>query len=111
MAAILNGDASNFFGPVVSNTPVEQVMSVTHLDPAALGAATLEVALQGATVGAHQVQVLLNNVAVGSVVFTDESLGVATLSVSQSCWWRGITRWVWWPREGIRMSAWLIISG
>ena len=84
VAAILNGDASNFFGPVVSNTPVEQVMSVTHLDPGALGAATLEVALQGATVGAHQVQVLLNNVAVGSVVFTDESLGVATLSVSQS---------------------------
>ena len=84
IAAVKNGDESNFFGPVVWTTPVEQVLSVSHLDPGALGLATLEVALQGATEGAHQVQVLLNNTEVGSLAFTGQSRSVTTLSVSHS---------------------------
>jgi hypothetical protein len=83
-AALKNGDASNFFGPQVSTAPVEQVLSVYHPDPTPPGETTLEVSLQGVTAGTHQVQVLLNNVAVGSVIFADQSLGVTTFSVSQS---------------------------
>jgi len=63
---------------------VNQVLSVFHLDPGALGGATLGVALQGGTEGDHQVQILLNNSQVGSLVFTGQSPGVTTLSVSQS---------------------------
>jgi len=84
VAAIKNGDESNFFGPMVWTTRVNQVLSVSHLDPGALGMATLEVALQGGTEGDHQVQILLNNSQVGSLVFTGQSPGVTTLSVSQS---------------------------
>ena len=91
-AALKNGDASNFFGPMVWTTPVEQVLSVSHLDPAPPGEATLEVALQGATEGTHQVQVQLNGAQVGSLVFADQSQGVVTLSVSQSLLLEGDNR-------------------
>jgi hypothetical protein len=84
IAAVKNGDESNFFGQMVWTTPVEQVLSVSHLDPGALGATTLEVALQGGTEGDHQVQILLNNTEVGSLVFTGQSRGMTTLTVSPS---------------------------
>jgi hypothetical protein len=84
IAAVKNGDESNFFGSMVWTTPVEQVLNVSPLDPAGLGAATLGVALQGATEGAHQVQVQLNGVGIGSVTFTGQSRVVTTFPVSQS---------------------------
>jgi hypothetical protein len=91
-AALKNGEASNFFGPMVWTTPVDQVLSLSHLDPAPPGEATLEVSLQGATAGTHLVQVQLNGVQVGSLVFADQSLGVATLSVPQSLLLEGDNR-------------------
>jgi hypothetical protein len=91
-AALLNGDASNFFGPLVSTAPVDQVLSLSHLDPAPPAEAALEVSLQGVTEGAHQVQVQLNGVQVGSLVFADQSQGVGTLSVPQSLLLEGDNR-------------------
>jgi hypothetical protein len=73
-AALKNGDASNFFGPVVSATPLDQVLKVSHLDPSAPGDALLEVSLQGVTVGAHQVRVMINGVVVGTMVFEGQAL-------------------------------------
>jgi hypothetical protein len=91
-AALKNGETENFFGPLVSTTPVEQVLSVYHPDPAPPGEATLEVSLQGVTEGTHQVQVQLNGVQVGSLLFEGQSRGVVTLPVSQSLLLEGENR-------------------
>ena len=81
-AALLNGDASNIFGPLVATAPTQQVLSVQHLDPAAPGGATLEVTLQGVTVSPHQVQISLNGVVVGALNFSDQTEGSTTVSLS-----------------------------
>ena len=47
MAALLNGEADNFVGPPITPEPVEQALTVPHLDPAAPGDAQLEVACRG----------------------------------------------------------------
>ena len=83
-AALKNGGGEKFFGPLVSATPVEQVLNVQHLDPAPPGEATLEVALQGLTAGAHQVKIFLNEMEVGMVSFQGKERGLARVPLSQS---------------------------
>jgi hypothetical protein len=80
-SALRNGEAENFFGPVVSTEAVVQALSLQRL---AAGAAQLEVALQGVTLAPHTVRVLLNGVEAGSVTFNDQGRGVGTFQVSQS---------------------------
>ncbi len=80
-SALRNGDAENFFGPVVSTEAVVQGLSLQRV---AAGAAQLEVALQGVTFTEHRVRVLLNGVQVGTVNFKDQGRGVATFPISQS---------------------------
>jgi hypothetical protein len=63
--ALLNADEDNFFGAVVTTTPVEQAVRVQHLDPD--GEAVLTVRLQGGTQVGHRVGVELNGVRVGTV--------------------------------------------
>ena len=55
-AALLNGENNdNFFGALVTSTPVEQDLTVTHSDPG-FSTPSLTVTLQGVTAGqAHQV--------------------------------------------------------
>jgi hypothetical protein len=79
-AALLTANGENFFGPIISPTPVEEVLSVPHLDTTSTQAARLEVVLQGVIVGfPHDVKVILNGSAVGDVTFTGQDKG--TLSV------------------------------
>ena len=72
-AALLNGDAENFFGNVVGSDGVDERIDVQHVY-ASGGGAALEIALQGVTEaesdGNHQVDVLLNGAPVGQLVFT-----------------------------------------
>lgn len=75
-----NGDGNEFFGPVITTTPVSQNLNVTHL-AAAGGSSTLQVTLQGATAGPHSVAVSLNGYALGNVTFQDLTEGVATFTV------------------------------
>jgi hypothetical protein len=79
-SALRNGDAENFFGPVVSTEAVVQALSLQRV---AAGAAQLEVALQGVTYAQHRVRVLLNGAEAGSVTFNDQGSGVGTFQVSQ----------------------------
>ncbi|HUJ40706.1 MAG TPA: C25 family cysteine peptidase, partial [Candidatus Acidoferrales bacterium] len=69
-AALLNGeDNDNFFGALVSTTPVEQDLTATNNDPQFTGA-SLGVALQGATNGqAHRVSVSFNGIYLGEIDF------------------------------------------
>jgi hypothetical protein len=83
-SALLNGEEDNFFGPVIWNDPVERAFDVRHLDPAYTGNAILTVRLQGVTLKPHQVQVLLNSVSVGEVVFDGQAHKQVSINVSQS---------------------------
>ena len=83
-SALLNGEGNNFFGPVIWANPVERTLDVPHLDPAYTGNATLTVSLQGVTLKPHQVQVLLNQVPAGEVVFDGQTRRQVTLTVPQS---------------------------
>jgi hypothetical protein len=77
-AALLNGDASNFFGDQVTTAPVTEIVTATHVDTAA--PATLQVVLQGVTAGNHQVAIALNGQAVGSCSFPGQALQTCLIS-------------------------------
>ena len=81
---ILNGADENFFGAVISGTASQQTLRVSQLDAASPNRATLSVALQGATTGAHQVSVLLNGNQVGVVSFANTERKVSRFDVVQS---------------------------
>ena len=79
VAAVKNGEAGNFFGPLVNSTTVEQVMAVHHLD-GVQAEAQLEISLQGLGQDPHQVKVLLNTMEVGSVSFLGPELKTASFT-------------------------------
>jgi hypothetical protein len=68
-AVVNNGDAENYFGPLVWSEPTTQQINLGNADTAAAGNATLEVTLQGGTDGPHRTAIAING----------QSLGVATL--------------------------------
>jgi uncharacterized repeat protein (TIGR01451 family) len=75
-AALLTPDGDNFFGALVSPTPVEQVLHVPHLDQTSTQPARIEVVLQGVIVGVpHDVTVALNGTPLGDVTFTGQVKG------------------------------------
>jgi hypothetical protein len=70
-SGLLNGEAENFFGQIVSSSPATAAVPVARLDAAASGPAQLEVALQGVTSQSHLVQVRLNGLDLGTVSFAN----------------------------------------
>jgi hypothetical protein len=79
VAALLNGPADNFFGAVLSTTPVTETIQAP--DPIQDPTATLEVALQGATADTHQVDVALNGTDLGVLTWTGQAAAVQTLAI------------------------------
>jgi uncharacterized repeat protein (TIGR01451 family) len=81
-AALLPPDGQNFFGALVSPTPVDQVLEVPHLSTAATQTSRLEVVLQGVITGfPHDVSVVLNGTTLGNVVFTGQQRGSMSVTV------------------------------
>jgi uncharacterized repeat protein (TIGR01451 family) len=75
-AALITPDGNNFFGPLVSMTPEQQVMQTPNFNSSSTQPATLDVALQGVIKGApHDVSVALNGTVLGEVTFTGQQLG------------------------------------
>ena len=77
-AALINGEAENFFGPVITADPVAQELRVLNLDKGSTDKARLEVALQGVTdvthvAPDHSVKVRLNGVEIGSIEFDGQA--------------------------------------
>ncbi|MBN1421080.1 MAG: hypothetical protein JXP34_20075 [Planctomycetes bacterium] len=68
-AALLNGDAENFYGPIVSQVPVEQVLRFEGIDGSSSEYAALEVSLQGVTEAPHRVAAILDGIEVGEIIF------------------------------------------
>ena len=83
-AALKNGEAESFFGPLVTTEPVDQILTVAHHDPSPPEDPVLEVALQGGTNVAHRVEVLFNEVEVGEVIFEGQSRSEVTFSIPHS---------------------------
>jgi len=83
-SALLNGENNdNFFGAIVTPTPVDQVLTVANMDPTSSIPSTLDVTLQGVTDGQeHRVSVTLNGMPLGEVDFTGEANSSATFPVS-----------------------------
>jgi subtilisin-like proprotein convertase family protein len=79
-----NGDEENWFGPVISPSGADQILMVRHLDLAHSGNARLEVSIQGATEGPHQVKVLINEVEVDEAIFVGQSKGFVQVEVPQA---------------------------
>jgi uncharacterized repeat protein (TIGR01451 family) len=81
-AALLNGeDQDNFFGAVVTSTPVDQELDVVHSAPSALPV-TLDITLQGATEGQeHSVSVSFNGNLLGNITFVGQPLLKSTFTL------------------------------
>ena len=81
-AALLTTNGQNFFGSLVSSTPVDQAIEVPHLDTNSAQVAQLEITLQGIIVGfPHDVQVALNGTNIGDIVFTGQDQGTMNVSI------------------------------
>jgi len=75
-SALTTSDGNNFFGPIISTTPVDQTLQVFHLDQNATDPARLEVNLQGVILAIpHDVTVALNGTTLGDLTFTGQTLG------------------------------------
>ncbi|HJQ68444.1 MAG TPA: C25 family cysteine peptidase [Blastocatellia bacterium] len=83
-SALRNGDRENFFGAVVTNTAVDQSITLSGVSPSATQNADLEVALQGVSRTAHNVSVIWNGTALGSIEFRETGYGVGRFSVPHS---------------------------
>lgn len=83
-SGLRNGEKENFFGAVLARDPVDQALTLQHVDTAASGGAMLEVALQGVTQVGHRVEVQINGARAGEVVFDGQNAGVARLQIQQS---------------------------
>ncbi len=86
-AALLNGDADNFFGDLVTSEAVDEAIAVRHLDPSGSDA-VLEVTLQGVTeAGAdanHLVDVQVNGVRAGQLSFSGRQRGSQSFTLAAS---------------------------
>lgn len=83
-SALLNGEKENFFGSVITGSPVDQALTLQHVDTAARSNALVEVAIQGVTFVSHSVNVLLNGVAIGQLNFDRHDEGIVRLPVAHS---------------------------
>ena len=83
-SALRNGDAENFFGPVIAREPVDQSLTLLHVNKLATSNAQVEVTLQGVTQQLHQVTVLLNGADIGALNFGGQGKGFVTIAVPHS---------------------------
>ncbi|MFZ0808925.1 MAG: C25 family cysteine peptidase, partial [Candidatus Sulfotelmatobacter sp.] len=81
-SALLTPNDENFFGAIVTSTPVEQVLTTPHFDAKSTLPVRLNVVLQGVIVAyPHDVQIALNGTTVGDVIFTGEAKGELSVTI------------------------------
>ena len=80
-SGLLNGDAENWFGPIISGTPATQSLFLRNLAPDNGQPATLDLVLQGVTEAPHSVYVELNGRALGTLTFANREHFSAKLQV------------------------------
>ena len=81
-AALRTAEGDNFFGALVSQTPIDQALAVPHFDKTAAAAIHLEVVLQGVIAGfPHDIAVALNGTRVGDLTYTGQDKGRLRIAV------------------------------
>ncbi len=81
-AALLTKDGQNFFGSIVSPTPVDQILDLPHLDTTSSQTPHIDVSLQGIILGyPHDVTVAVNGMTIGDVVFTGQDKGKLSIDI------------------------------
>jgi len=81
-SALITSNDENFFGALVSSTPLDQILGTPHLDTNSTHAAQLELSLQGVIIGfPHDVAVSLNGTNLGDVTFIGQDKGKVTFDV------------------------------
>ena len=85
-AALLNGENNdNFFGAIVTSDPVDQTITVAHIDPTSSLPVTMDVTLQGVTdQQPHSVSVAFNGAPVGELNFANLANFTSTFAISNS---------------------------
>lgn len=85
-AALLNGETNdNFFGAIVTSDPVDQVITVAHIDPTSALPVTMDVTLQGVTdQQPHSVSISFNGAPVGEMDFANQANVTNTFAISSS---------------------------
>ncbi|HJQ67370.1 MAG TPA: C25 family cysteine peptidase [Blastocatellia bacterium] len=83
-SSLNNGEADNFFGPVIAREPVQVGLALRAIDRAASSDAELEVTLQGVTQAQHRVRLFFNESDFGEIAFYDRAIGNAKLRVPVS---------------------------
>lgn len=78
-----NGERENFYGAIVTGGGATQELTVENLDRSG-GAASLELVLQGATGGRHDVRLAINGADAGNVAFRDMQRKVGAIAVPLS---------------------------
>ncbi len=79
--AALNGDHENFFGPVIFGNGVTVTLNLNNIEKTSGSPAQLQLSIQGATLGQHQLTVTVNGATAGTVSWIDTSSTTQTLSV------------------------------
>jgi uncharacterized repeat protein (TIGR01451 family) len=76
-AALITSNGNNFFGSLITSTPLDQTLYVPHLDKNSTEPPKLEVILQGTILGfPHDVSITLNGAThLGDVTFTGQDKG------------------------------------
>lgn len=80
-SSLQNGEAENFFGRVVNATPATQTLSARNVYPMDAQTATLEVSVQGVSLGQHHVVVTFNGVTLGALDFAGQTKSTAVFPV------------------------------
>jgi uncharacterized repeat protein (TIGR01451 family) len=85
-ATLLNGeDNDNFFGDAVTSAPVDEQLTVAHLDANSAAASSIDVTLQGVTdQQAHRVSVSLNGTPLGEMDFSNQASATNNFPISTS---------------------------
>ncbi len=81
-AALITSDGNNFFGSLVSSTPVDQTITTPNLDKNSTSQPSLEVVLQGVILGIpHDVTIAVNGTTLGDLTFTGQDKGTFRINL------------------------------
>ena len=90
-SALTTAHGNNFYGPLVSSTPLSQTLQVAHLDATSTEPVHLDVGLQGIILGMpHDITIALNGSNLGDLTFTGQGKGQLEVSVPAGILQNGI---------------------
>jgi uncharacterized repeat protein (TIGR01451 family) len=75
-SALTTANGNNFFGPIISSTPVDETIQVSHLDRTSTEPAQFDVILQGVILAEpHSVNITLNKTTLGDLTYSGQVKG------------------------------------